>query len=385
LISRRRALIVALDLIDREGLDAMRMRRLGDELGVNGASLYHPFQQQGRDRRGAAELALNYVRTPDTRNEDWPVWMLRNTRGVRDALLQHPHLIPVVLGRAPLGIGTAMLESSAALLLIAPPAMLHVWTMPGLEPDRPYTAGPARTGDLDEAVRTQLAQLGYTSTLAASTDQDFRAALTLGTRVFAEDEYVAVTEEKQTHLGPGFFLTNRTTYSSADGASVGLLTTAVFHFAPRPAASVAPPLAPPTAPPQRPAAAAPVRLGPDARCGPVVVPVTPTQIIAGALATRDFYPVHHDRDFARRHGNADFLMNSLTTNGLLARIVGEWSGQAPLCRLATRIVAPAYVHDELTVTARVTGFGPDWADLTVRAAPHSGVHAEAVARVARVR
>ena len=42
--------------------------------------------------------------------------MLRNTRGVRDALLRHPHLIPVVLERAPLGIGTAMLESSAALL-----------------------------------------------------------------------------------------------------------------------------------------------------------------------------------------------------------------------------------------------------------------------------
>lgn len=116
MISRRRALIVALDLIDREGLDAMRMRRLGDELGVNGASLYHHFGSKDEIVVGAAELALDYVRTPDTRNENWPVWMLRNTRKLRDALLQHPHLIPVVLGRAPLGIGTAMLESSAALL-----------------------------------------------------------------------------------------------------------------------------------------------------------------------------------------------------------------------------------------------------------------------------
>jgi TetR/AcrR family tetracycline transcriptional repressor len=116
LISRRRALIVALDLIDREGLDAMRIRRLGDELGVNGASLYHHFASKDEIVVGAAELAFDYVRTPNTRNEDWPVWMLRNTRGVRDALLQHPHLIPVVLEHAPLGIGTAMLESSAALL-----------------------------------------------------------------------------------------------------------------------------------------------------------------------------------------------------------------------------------------------------------------------------
>lgn len=116
LISRRKALVAALDIIDREGLDAMRIRRLGDELGVNGASLYHHFRNKDEIVVGAAELALQYVRTPDTRNEDWPVWILRNTRSLREALLQHPHLIPVVLGRAPLGIGTAMLESSAALL-----------------------------------------------------------------------------------------------------------------------------------------------------------------------------------------------------------------------------------------------------------------------------
>jgi AcrR family transcriptional regulator len=116
LISRRNALIAALDIIDREGLDAMRIRRLGEELGVNGASLYHHFANKDEIVVGAAELALQYVRTPDTRNDDWPEWLARNTRSTRDALMRHPHLIPVVLGRAPLGIGTAMLESSAELL-----------------------------------------------------------------------------------------------------------------------------------------------------------------------------------------------------------------------------------------------------------------------------
>jgi AcrR family transcriptional regulator len=116
LISRRKALVAALDIIDREGLDAMRIRRLGEELGVNGASLYHHFQNKDEIVVGAAELALQYVRTPDTRNEDWPEWLLRNNRRTRAALMEHPNLIPVVLGRAPLGIGTAMLESSASLL-----------------------------------------------------------------------------------------------------------------------------------------------------------------------------------------------------------------------------------------------------------------------------
>jgi acyl dehydratase len=265
--------------------------------------------------------------------------------------------------------------------VIAPPAMLQVWTMPGLEPDRPYTAGPARSGDLDETVRATLGQLGYHGTLAAVIDQDFQAALVVGDRVIAEAEYIGASEEKQTQLGRGFFLGHRTTYSTADGAPIGQLTASVFHFAPRPAASVAPPLAPPANPPERPAAGSPVRLDEGVECAPVIVPVTPTQIIAGAAATRDLFPVHHDRDFARAHGSPDFLMNILTTNGLLARIVAEWSRQAPLLQLSTRLVAPAHAHDELTVTGRVTEVGSDWAAITVQAALRSGVHAEAVARV----
>src|SRR5258705_13677100 len=93
LISRRKALVAALDIIDREGLDAMRIRRLGDELGVNGASLYHHFRNKDEIVVGAAELALQYVRTPHTPNEDWPEWLLPNSRNTRDALMQHPHII----------------------------------------------------------------------------------------------------------------------------------------------------------------------------------------------------------------------------------------------------------------------------------------------------
>lgn len=61
--------------------------------------------------------ALQYVRIPDTRHEDWPVWLLRNNVRTRQALIEHPNLIPLVLARAPLGIGTSMLESSTHLLV----------------------------------------------------------------------------------------------------------------------------------------------------------------------------------------------------------------------------------------------------------------------------
>jgi AcrR family transcriptional regulator len=105
-----------LSIIDSEGLDALSIRRLGDELGVNGASLYHHFRSKDDILNGAARLALDEVRTPDARDEDWRVWVARNASRLREALIAHPGLIPIIVRRGPLGIGTDMLESSAALL-----------------------------------------------------------------------------------------------------------------------------------------------------------------------------------------------------------------------------------------------------------------------------
>jgi TetR/AcrR family tetracycline transcriptional repressor len=116
LISRRSALAAALLIIDTEGLEALSIRRLAEELGVNGASLYHHFRNKEEILNGAARLALSDVRTPDSRDEPWPVWVARNAHRLRTALLQHPGLIPVVIKRGPLGTGTSMMESSAALL-----------------------------------------------------------------------------------------------------------------------------------------------------------------------------------------------------------------------------------------------------------------------------
>lgn len=267
--------------------------------------------------------------------------------------------------------------------VIAPPAMLQVWTMPGLEPDRPLTAGPAREGDLDETARRDLAELGYSGTLAAVVEQQFDAPLRVGDRVVATDEYISVSEEKRTQLGPGFFLTSRIEYTTVDGRSIGALTASVFHFAPAPPAALVAPFPMPDVAPRRPERAEAVALTQGVAFGPVAVPLTPTQIVAGALATRDFYPVHHDRDFARAHGNTDFLMNILTTNGIIARIVGEWTAQAPLLTMRTRLIAPAYANDQLSVTGTVDELDERCAAITVRAALRSGAHAEVAVRVGR--
>lgn len=112
LISRRKALEAALEIVDREGLDALSIRRLGEALNVNGASLYHHFKNKEDILVGTTQLALADVISPRSENDSWRVWLPLNTYRTRQALIAHPNLIPVMLRRGRLGIGAREVESS---------------------------------------------------------------------------------------------------------------------------------------------------------------------------------------------------------------------------------------------------------------------------------
>ena len=56
------------------------------------------------------------------------------------------------------------------------------------------------------------------------------------------------------------------------------------------------------------------------------IPLTTSLIVSGAVASRDFTPVHHDRAAAQASGMPDVFMNILTTNGLVGRYVSDWAG-----------------------------------------------------------
>jgi acyl dehydratase len=84
------------------------------------------------------------------------------------------------------------------------------------------------------------------------------------------------------------------------------------------------------------------------------VPLTPSVIIAGAIASRDYQDVHHDRDLAVERGSKDIFMNILTTNGYVGRFVTDWAGpEALLRRVDIRLGAPNYPGDTMTLTGRV--------------------------------
>ena len=90
----------------------------------------------------------------------------------------------------------------------------------------------------------------------------------------------------------------------------------------------------------------------------LVIDVTPTFVVASAIATRDFQDVHHDRDRAVARGGTDIFINILTTTGLVQRYVTDWAGpQALVRKVAIRLGVPCYAGDTLTFSGQAAAPG----------------------------
>ena len=82
-----------------------------------------------------------------------------------------------------------------------------------------------------------------------------------------------------------------------------------------------------------------------------VIDVTATRIVAGAIATRDFMPVHHDRDYANTQGAPDIFMNILSDTAYCSRFLTDWAGpEAMVEKLAIRLGVPVFPGSTLTYT-----------------------------------
>jgi acyl dehydratase len=107
-------------------------------------------------------------------------------------------------------------------------------------------------------------------------------------------------------------------------------------------------------------------LEPGTRLPPLEIEITPTLIVAGAMASRDYQDVHHDAELARRRGSPDIFMNILTTNGLVGRYVTDHFGpDAVLRKVAIRLGAPNHPGDTLVLTGTVAEVDGDTAEVRV--------------------
>ena len=84
------------------------------------------------------------------------------------------------------------------------------------------------------------------------------------------------------------------------------------------------------------------------------VPLTPAIIVGGAIASRDFTPVHHDRGYAESQGLSDVIMNILTTNGYVSRYVTDWAGpDAVVKEVSIKLGAPNMPGDTMKMSGKV--------------------------------
>jgi acyl dehydratase len=113
------------------------------------------------------------------------------------------------------------------------------------------------------------------------------------------------------------------------------------------------------------------------------IPLTTSLIVGGAVASRDFTPVHHDKSAAQAAGMQDVFMNILTTNGLVGRYVSDWAGPNALIRgVKIRLGTPNLPGDTMTLTGSVTSKEGDLVEVEVAGKNAWGNHVTGTVRVA---
>jgi len=86
----------------------------------------------------------------------------------------------------------------------------------------------------------------------------------------------------------------------------------------------------------------------------LAIPITTTLIASTAIATRDYFPGHHDMEAAQQLGSPHVFMNILTTSGLAQRFVERWAGPAARFKdLKIKLGAPNYPGDTMTFSGEV--------------------------------
>lgn len=217
----------------------------------------------------------------------------------------------------------------------APWGLLMTWSMPlswhPSEPRRPSLAAME-------------VPLPGRHVINASTDTEFIRPLRAGERVSWVDELLDVSEAKQTRLGTGHFITTRTTYAGRGEKTVAVNTNVLFRYdvsdeVPRGVTSGTRTRDPRSDPPDD--------------LPPVSLTIDYRRVVHNAAATWDWFPGHHDPEYARAQGQHTIYLSTLFFHGFIDRAVSEWVGAGyRLRRREVRIQRSIYAGQTATVRGR---------------------------------
>ena len=87
---------------------------------------------------------------------------------------------------------------------------------------------------------------------------------------------------------------------------------------------------------------------------PISLELTLRRAIQAVAGTRDYYPFHHDEQFAKENGAEAIFFNTMFLQGFVGRVAAEWFGNdAFLRRLEIAMRNSNYVGRTLTAEGTV--------------------------------
>ncbi len=104
-LSRQRALLAAIAIADTEGIDALTMRRLAQDLSVEAMSLYHHVANKHDILDGMVDMVFGEIELPSD-GTDWKMAMRQRATSLRAALTRHPWAISIMESRTSPGPAT---------------------------------------------------------------------------------------------------------------------------------------------------------------------------------------------------------------------------------------------------------------------------------------
>ena len=88
-LTRERVIAAAIALADRDGLEGLSMRRLGEELGVEAMSIYNHVANKDDLINGMADAVFGEIELP-SHSDDWKTAIRKRSISFREVLARHP-------------------------------------------------------------------------------------------------------------------------------------------------------------------------------------------------------------------------------------------------------------------------------------------------------
>ncbi len=122
---------------------------------------------------------------------------------------------------------------------------------------------------------------------------------------------------------------------------------------------------------------APAGLRPEAghQLPDLVIEASVRNIVATAIASRDYQDVHHDVALAQERGSKTIFTNILTSNGYVLKYVTDWAGPLSVVKTSKiRLGVPNYAGDTMTMRGEVTKVQGSLVEIAVRGTNSLGDH-----------